>query len=134
MASLNQNFTKQMYKRIVVVGMIVAGVLTGVSLMVGWPTIHILIGFFAGFVTNLITFKMIIMSTDKMLSNNQKPGSGMQQTFFFRIGLYGLSLFLVAHFTSIYGMLALGVGVSMVGLAIKLDTFLPSKETLDKTQ
>jgi hypothetical protein len=94
-----------------------------------WPMIKVLSGFWIGVITNLVSFRLIIISTGKLVEKAAGRITSMSLMMFVsflgRFGLYSISLFLVARFIGIYGLLASAMGVSMVGLAIKLNAFFP---------
>jgi len=108
------------FRRVLMLSMIVTVILIGVTYLLAWSTIHVLIGFFIGVAVNLLNFWLMVMSAKKLLDKS-KNGIGVHGLGFLgRLGLYALCLILMAQL-SLAAFLGTAVGLSMVGLALKLN-------------
>ena len=113
-------------KRVLLVSLFITVILIGISYLLEWSIIQMLIGFWTGVLVNLISFRLIVMGAKKLLEKNENGVSASQAiSFFGRFGLYTLYLFLMAQI-SLHALLAAAVGLSMVGLVLKLNGFFPT--------
>lgn len=110
-------------RRVLVVSLIATVALVLVALVLGWPLSHVLIGFWVGVIVNLIGFRLMTISARKLLEGNVSVLSALGGGGFFgRFSLYALGLFAMAQL-SLYALLATAIGLSMVGLVLKLQPF-----------
>jgi len=108
-------------KRVLLLSLCVTGFLVmAVYFLTEVPVWHILTGFWIGVIVNLICFHLMVRSAKKLLDKKASGltafgGTGLLR----RLVLYAIGLFLMAQI-SLYALLAAAVGLSMVGLVLKL--------------
>ena len=128
MTKLRDDPVKTVPKRVLVLSLCLSIVLAVVTVWLEWSTSQILIGFWAGVITNLISFRLMVIGARNLLEKSQNGlvGGALGGGFFGRLGLYVICLFLVAQI-SLYALLAAAVGLSMVGVVLKLGSFFLSE-------
>ena len=121
---LNDDPIRAVPMRVLLASLPMIAILTGVAHLLEWPILHVLIGFSVGVIINLISFYLMVKSAKKLLNKEVGGLSAIGGNGFFgRLVLYGVGLFLMAHL-SLYALLAAAIGVSMVGLVLKVGSIL----------
>jgi len=138
MSKLRDDPARFVPKRVMMLSLLVTVILIIVSISMRWPLINMLSGFWVGVIVNLISFRLIVIDAHKLVNDQSQSTTGKQllknSGFTLRLGMYGISLFLVVQFAGIYGILAAAIGVSMVGFVLKLDAFLTVGRTKTTTK
>lgn len=134
MTKLRDDPIRAVPKRVLLLSLVLTVILVGIAYLMGWPMMELLIGFWIGVVVSLISFRLMVMSAKKLLEKN-KGGLSAQLGFGFfgRFGLYIICFFATAQI-SLYALLASAIGLSMVGLALKLEGFFPAATTANKKE
>lgn len=124
MSQLQQDPIRVVPKRTLLVGIGITVLLIGASWYFGWSTLELIGGLWIGIVTNLITFRLIVVGTKNYLD---KKELGMRVSMIPNL-ITRMVLLVVALFGALqlgtYAFLAAIVGVSTVKLAIQLDNFV----------
>ena len=134
MVQLRDDPVRVVPKRVLLVALPVTLVLILLAYFLEWPITQVLIGFWVGVIMNLISFRLMVTGAKKLLEKSRPSFSLMLggNGFLGRLVLYAFCLFLMAQI-SLQALLAAAVGLSMVGVVLKLDGFF-SMETATRNK
>ena len=122
---------QKVFKHVFLLSLIITLLLLIIATFLNWSIVQVLGGFWTGVTVNLISFRLIIMSADKMMGTDASTSHGMNipksSGFLGRFILYAICLFLVVQFGERIAIIGFAVGISMVALVLKLGAFIPKK-------
>lgn len=131
MSTKSNDPAQQVFKQVFLLSLLMTILLAAIAFFLNWSLVQMLVGFWVGVAVNLISFRLIIMSADKMIETDATGRHGMNVAkssgFLGRFFLYAICLFLVVQFGERIAIIGFAVGISMVALALKLGAFIPKK-------
>lgn len=116
----------KIFKHVFYLSLLMTFLLVVIALILDWSVVQILGSFWLGVTVNLISFKMIVKQADKLIGTESEstPTHGMSMPkssgFFTRFILYAICAFLVIQFGELIAVIGFAIGISMVGLILKL--------------
>jgi len=123
MSQLRSNPIREVPKRVFMLSLVITGLLTVITLLLGWPTGIVLIGFWMGVVINQINFRIIVIGSKNYLEKAEAgKKASMTPNIMLRYLLYGV-VFVIAWRIGTPALLASFLGACMVNFAFKSDGF-----------
>ena len=125
MSKLRNDPIRVIPKRVLLLALVFTVIAGVVSYILEWPIERILGGFWLGVIANLVSFRLIVIGTNRYLDSKeagQGGKGGMLSNFGFRLLIYAVAITISWRLGN-HALIASAVGVSMITIAVKLDGF-----------
>jgi len=134
----NDDPVRKIFKQVLILSLLVMIILVVIAFFMSWSILQMLGGFWIGVMVNLISFRLIIMSADRIIEAGKSQVQGIKRPrssgFLPRFVLYAISLYLIIQFGDFQAIIGFAVGISMIALTLKLEAFFPKKGAENSTE
>lgn len=123
MSQLQNDPIRVVPKRVIQLAFVFTFLIAVVAMVLKWPMVNMLIGYWLGVIVNLINFRLIVIGAKNALERQEKGAkSSMMSNFAIRLVIYAVALVGAVQFGT-HAFIAAIVGISMVRFAIQTDGF-----------
>lgn len=123
MSQLQNDPIRVVPKRVIQLAFIFTFLIAVVAMVLKWPMVNMLIGYWLGVIVNLINFRLIVIGAKNALERQEKGAkSSMMSNLGIRLGIYAVALVAAVQFGT-HAFIAAILGISMVRFAIQTDGF-----------
>ncbi len=132
MSRLQSDPIREVPRRVLMLAPIFTLIMIVVGLVLDWPALYMIIGYWIGLIANLINFRLIVLGAKNTLDRAENGGrANMMSNLVIRLALSAGAL-VVAVQLGLHAFVCAIIGVSMVRFAIQTDGFFTFGYTKEK--